>query len=502
MGLLEMSISAGVLILLLALLRRERFWHLSRRTMMLLWMVALARLLLPGSLPMRRGIAVPVFAWMRQVCGLHAEVYQADGNAVELMVPKAASFGTHEYPGIPLQEVAGLIWLAGMIACGIYFAHCYRKECRLLAQALPLEGLPFTVRMQIQEAYESAARLAGMRARKTVIRLLVHDRIQSPLVFGSIRQSIIIPKSLLCLDQQHMQHILTHEIIHIRRFDNLLKLLSVAAVCIHWFNPTVWLLYRLFARDLELSCDEQALSAYGSLGRQQYAVTLFMLAQNQMKNSLFCSGFFENPVKERMEAIMKYKKITGIGVVCAVMLLAGASSVFATNEQTNPVQEEEAAVRDADIAPQNTDEENLVEYEIMKSENGKEVVEKSGSAKIINQENQEDENAGNNENVQKDGEEIILKVCDTDQQNGENQDNLWISFHTDSEIETEDQAKVHSSAYIEQNIGELEPGKTYKYDLKEKKFEEVSQDSVINAQVYETELVEEQNSSVNVNTEK
>ena len=67
MGLLEMSISAGVLILLLTLLRRERFWYLSRRTMMLLWMVALARLLLPGSLPVRKGIAVPVFAWMRQV---------------------------------------------------------------------------------------------------------------------------------------------------------------------------------------------------------------------------------------------------------------------------------------------------------------------------------------------------------------------------------------------------------------------------------------------------
>ena len=108
---MEMSISAGVLILLLALLRSERFWHLSRRTMMLLWMVALARLL-PGRLPMRKGIADPVFAWMRQVCGLHTgTVRQADGNAAGRMAPKAASFGTQGYPWIYLQEMAGFVCL-------------------------------------------------------------------------------------------------------------------------------------------------------------------------------------------------------------------------------------------------------------------------------------------------------------------------------------------------------------------------------------------------------
>ncbi len=97
--------------MLLALLRSERFWHLSRRTMMLLWMVALARLL-PGRLPMRKGIADPVFAWMRQVCGLHTgTVRQADGNAAGRMAPKAASFGTQGYPWIYLQEMAGFVCL-------------------------------------------------------------------------------------------------------------------------------------------------------------------------------------------------------------------------------------------------------------------------------------------------------------------------------------------------------------------------------------------------------
>lgn len=190
---------------------------------------------------------------------------------------------------------------------------------------------------------------------------------------------------------------------------------------------------------------------------------------------------------------MNYKKITGIGVVCAVMLLAGASSVFATNEQTDLIQEKEETSRDADAAAQNADENNLVEYEIMKSENGKDVTEKSGSAKIIDQDNKKDENAGNdvntenNVNTENDEEEIILRVCD-ENENQQELDNLWITFQ--SEQETEGKTEIVSSENIEQNIGELEPGKTYKYVKSQKKFEAIDSDSVSNAQVSGPELVE------------
>ena len=345
MRLLEMSMSAGVLILLLAVLRRGNFWNLSKRTVMMLWMVVMARLLLPGSLPIRRGIAAPVFGLLRRVCSLHTALTEdTGGKAAAVLVPEAASFGTPDPVGESLlQQTAGWIWLAGMAGMGIYFAYAYWKEYRLLAQALPLESIrnSRTENRQIMEACNTACRLAGMCPQKITIRIFVHDRIRSPLVFGIIRQKIAIPKSLLQLEQTQMQYVLTHEMVHIRRHDNLWKLLSAAAVCIHWFNPAVWLMYMLSARDLELSCDEQVLSVHGSRGRQEYAMTLLTLAQNQMGTTLFCSGFLENPVKERIVAIMKYRKLTGIGVLCAVMLFAGASSVFAMNEQPAHLQEAE-----------------------------------------------------------------------------------------------------------------------------------------------------------------
>jgi len=377
MKLLEMSISAGVLILLLAVLRRGNFWNLTKRTVMMLWMVVLARLLLPGSLPIRGGIAAPVFGLLRQVCSLHTALTEdAGGRAAAALVPEAASFGTLDPAGESLlQYAAGWLWLAGAAGTGIYFAYSYWKEYRLLAQALPLESVQNsrtgnrqimeslesvqnsrtgnrqimeslesvqnsrTGNRQIMESCKTACRLAGMRPQKKAIRICVHDRIRSPLVFGIIRQKIVIPKRLLQLEQAQMQYVLTHEMVHIRRHDNLWKLLSAAAVCIHWFNPAVWLMYILSARDLELSCDERVLSVHGSRGRQEYAATLLTLAQNQMGTTLFCSGFLENPVKERIVAIMKYRKLTGIGVLCGLMLFTGASSVFATNEQPARLQE-------------------------------------------------------------------------------------------------------------------------------------------------------------------
>lgn len=364
MRLLEMSISAGVLILFVTLVRRQGTLRLSKCTVRMLWIVVLARLLLPFSLPVRGGIVVPVHSLLRKVLqGIQQNKAIGKDGTVSGIMSEAASSGITGNTG---ESAAGQavwwIWVAGMTVTGIYFAVSFWKEYCLLAQAIPVksmltaestaksmldvsdkhmpENMTGTVlrqntQLQLLEACSTARRITGMKRGKETDQLWVHDRIQSPVVFGILKQRITVPKDLRGLEPSQIQYVLTHEMIHIRRRDNLWKLLSAAALCIHWFNPAVWLMYLLFSRDLELSCDERVLSLYGSKGRKEYAVTLLALAQNQKKTTLFCSGFLENPVKERIVAIMNYKKLTGIGVLCAVMLLAGASSVFATNESVD-----------------------------------------------------------------------------------------------------------------------------------------------------------------------
>lgn len=429
MELLEMSISAGVLILFIAVLRKGGLWRLAKRTVMMLWLVVLARLLLPCSLPVQNGIAAPVFCLLRRIGGLHRDLAKDAGTkAGASMVPKAASFGTSSLGFMDssfLQRLAGLIWLAGVVGTGIYFVSVFFKEYRLLSEALPLDSREeASPCKQILEPYEAAARLAGRNRQKKSIQILVHDQIRSPLVFGIARQRIVIPKGLLYLDKVQMQHVLVHEMVHIRRYDNLWKLLAAAAACIHWFNPAVWLMYLLFARDQELSCDEQVLSMYGSQGRQEYAMALLALARNQKETGMFCSGFLENPVKERIVAIMKYKKLTGIGVLCTVLLLAGATSVFATNEQKAEIQEQDAEGQDH-AREQDTDMQDEVYYTLVSTENGETRIDKSGKATIKNIDDIRDGEheaiwlSFNEEIGLKDGEEVLLS-CNPASDAGEN----------------------------------------------------------------------------------
>lgn len=115
MRLLEMSVSAGVLILLIVFVCRSSLWKLSRRAVMLLWMVALARLLLPGSLPIQKGISVPVCRLVQRMCSLRPVVtgHPARGGSAD-GVPQAASCGQTGFWGADPMQAAGWIWLTGM----------------------------------------------------------------------------------------------------------------------------------------------------------------------------------------------------------------------------------------------------------------------------------------------------------------------------------------------------------------------------------------------------
>ncbi len=62
---------------------------------------------------------------------------------------------------------------------------------------------------------------------------------------------------------EHIQYILEHEFIHIKRFDAVTKLLLITAVSLHWFNPFVWVMYILLNRDIELACDETVIKHFG-----------------------------------------------------------------------------------------------------------------------------------------------------------------------------------------------------------------------------------------------
>jgi len=152
------------------------------------------------------------------------------------------------------------------------------------------------------------------------------ERIFSPFVLGIIKPKIYLPIGLK--DTEH-SYILKHEQTHIRRFDYLIKLLAFLVLCIHWFNPLVWISFVLMTNDMEMSCDELVLKELGLNIKRDYSTSLLSLAAGKRMISASPLAFGESNAKSRIKNVLGYKKpafwviiasviaIVGVGVGCA-----------------------------------------------------------------------------------------------------------------------------------------------------------------------------------------
>lgn len=126
-----------------------------------------------------------------------------------------------------------------------------------------------------------------------------------------------------------------NEFAHIRRFDTMIKLVMVTALCVHWFNPFVWLMYVMANRDIELSCDEAVIRIFGENVRLAYALTLIELEERRNRFAPLVNNFSKNAIEERIQAIMLYKKASILTSCIAFILIISSVAVFATSAQAS-----------------------------------------------------------------------------------------------------------------------------------------------------------------------
>lgn len=251
MSLLERSLTGALLILVIAALRALAQGRLPKRTFVALWWVAVLRLLLPAALPSRFSVYT-LLAGLRQA---PARIPAAVGAPVRILpgaaLPPAAETAPQAAAAAagPLSPWTAL-WLAGMALLAAWFAVSYVRSQRRFRASLPVE--------------EGFAAEWAKAHRRVAVR--VSDQIGAPLTYGFWRPVILLPKRMDWEDETALAHILTHEYVHIRRLDGVTKLALAAVLCVHWFNPAVWLLYVLANRDIELACDEAVVRLLGQPG--------------------------------------------------------------------------------------------------------------------------------------------------------------------------------------------------------------------------------------------
>lgn len=147
----------------------------------------------------------------------------------------------------------------------------------------------------------------------------------SPAVYGIIKPKILLPES--CKDTQ-LHYILLHEQAHIRRGDNLWRLLAIAVTTIHWFNPFCWLFLKLFLADLELACDEAVLKKLGQAHAKSYAQALL---DSKQHTQMLTSAFGGAKINTRIKSILSFKEMTRLSVIIFSVLIIAISYILLTN---------------------------------------------------------------------------------------------------------------------------------------------------------------------------
>lgn len=363
MNILQMSLSGAVLILAVVVLRTLAMKRLPKDTFLILWGIVLLRLTVPYSVPSE----LSVYSWIEKnmngrfndisVINQPVDNHGIDSMGINIGMNNMNDNSTQESPAqnhaldkndtsvvkkpdhnsrrfVSSSLICMVVWCVGMLSCMIYFTVLYLR-CRFEFQtALPVEN-PFAQHWLAEHPHRCPA-------------IRQSDKISTPLTFGIWRPVILMPKNTDWENTQQLEYILMHEYIHICRYDVLSKLLATYALCVHWFNPFVWIMYILFNRDVEISCDEHVVRCFGENAKSVYAKILIQMEAQRSNIRTYLplgSGFLfkigDNAMEERITAIMKIKKKSLSAAVLAAGFILSMTAVFATSAAGKTAAEDE-----------------------------------------------------------------------------------------------------------------------------------------------------------------
>ncbi len=324
---LNMSVT-GALVICVVLLLRLALRRAPKQYSYWLWSAAGFRLLCPVSwrsvfsifsLAPASSVAVETLdsaAPVSSMASIPADIGMMAQPKVTLPVPQLSEAVNRVLPAAdpfssvnPVQlmvYIGALVWLAGAAAMLIWGAVSYVRLARRLRTA---------VRMS-DGVWQSEA-------------------VGSPFLLGFLRPRIYLPYGL---EGARLDYVLAHERFHIARRDYLVKLLAFLLLCVHWFNPLVWLAFSRMGRDMEMRCDEAVLGRTAAK-RRDYSETLLSFAAGGRFPSPGPLAFGESGVKARIRNALKWRK-PRTWVTVTALLLAAAGIVACTANPAQPEPEE------------------------------------------------------------------------------------------------------------------------------------------------------------------
>jgi beta-lactamase regulating signal transducer with metallopeptidase domain len=349
--LLRTSCQASILILLVGLIQWVFRRQLGSRWRHALWLLVVARLLLPISLPSPFSLynfthfkfaSLANSPYVQPV--LSGPAAEAKNSPRDEAALKRRNLPSEAAPSIALrvqqkaQDVPFLllaIWLMGAVT----------MAARILVQDLRFAARVGRTRMVTDPA---VLQIMDECRRKLKIRfplsLLTTSEVETPALYGAIHPRLLIPEGLTeNFSQSELRHIFLHELAHVKRRDLATHWLMTLAQVIHWFNPLVWIALARMRVERELACDALALEQDEKEGAEPYGRTLIKILERLVQPRLNPGlvGFLERkePIKERIKMIATFQrgKPSRWQMVALVpIFLIGL--VFLTDARTSPME--------------------------------------------------------------------------------------------------------------------------------------------------------------------
>ena len=339
MNLLQMSFSGAAFITAVVLIRAVAINKLPKKTFLVLWELVILRLLIPFSIPSMFSIYTLV---THSISSTTLPEAGTDYNIPTMQGLFVTTQGAVQPPAdiSPSVSMWFIVWCAGIILTALFFVISYLRCLIEFRTALPVHN-------------HYIEKWLAERPLKRPILVRQSDRISAPLTYGIFRPVILMPKKTDWNNEKQLQYVLSHEYVHIYRYDTVTKLIATLALCIHWFNPFVWVMYLLFNRDIELACDESVIRQFGEKSKSAYSLMLINMEAAKSGLLPFCNNFSKNAIEERITAVMKIKKTSLLAICIATILIVGVTTTFATSAAGSS--REKNTVHDTDFSDEEFD---------------------------------------------------------------------------------------------------------------------------------------------------
>ena len=374
-NLMQIGLTVSLAALVPLILRRLMKKRYPARMVCVVWAILALRLLIPVQLTLPQA-PVQVMPRTNYVVQSNQTAFRQAGLPVaqnparwvtgtQAQMLSAADTGTVKT--VDITDILLTLWLAGVISCILWQGIGYYRLIRSLkGKSRSVERADLHTILQ-----EQCADLVIDRE----IPLRVSSAADCPMLAGFIHPTLYLPDERI--SRTDAAFIFRHELTHYKHGDLWLKLLLLAARCLHWFNPLVHLIARFAQEDIEAACDDAVVRGHDGAYRRAYGETILRsaIAQAQKRKALVsCFGDDKKTLMRRFEGLFdKSVKKRGVALVVMIALLVGSlGCVVAVGEKKPNQTTEERALMMANTFAQayvDEDTEAFNKYLVPNSEN-------------------------------------------------------------------------------------------------------------------------------------